>query len=154
MITYQFEKWADYYRDCQELWVEHYKEFEPMHHFQMPMSPDIEMYEYLEKIGKLQILTIRKEDAMIGYCLLVNKRHPHYNTICGFEDSYYLKQNDRKGMAGVKLISLSIKQAKKNGAQRVYFFTKEFINVSKILEHQGMEKCDSVYSIWTGDQWA
>lgn len=149
MITYTVEHWNRYYPECLPLWKEHYAEFEQAHKRRMKMAPDVETFENLDLRGQLQILVARDDGKMIGYCLVVIKPHIHYcNSICGFEDSYYLSKSYRKGMTGVKLLKKSIEHLRARGVEKVFFMTKEFISIAKILEYLGMEKTDEVYSLW------
>ncbi len=149
-ITYQLESWSDYYKDCQALWVEHYDEI-ARDKDKMPMAPDVETYKFLESRGQLQILTVRKDGKMIGYQLTIIKPHLHYSTLCGFEDSYFLSKSERKGMAGVRLITQAIKHMEKRGVEKIFFMTKAFLDRGRIFEYLGFTKCDIVYSKWIGN---
>lgn len=152
MITYQLENWNSYYPECLPLWREHYAEFEPFHKNQMAMAPEVETYKRLDQLGMLQVIVARDAGKMVGYCLTVIRPHIHYcGTLCGFEDSYFLTNSLRQGLAGYKLLAAAVKAAKSRGVKRVYFMTKEFISVEKLLKRLGMEKCDSVYTMWIGD---
>ena len=147
MITYQVEPWERYYRDPdrERLWKAHYEEFKPFHHSLMPFGPDIESYEAYERLGVLQTLVARDDGRMVGYCLVVVKRHMHYNCRCGFEDSYYVHPDWRKGLAGVKLIRRSIEALRARGVLVSFWMTKEFNTIELILARLGMRKCDTLW---------
>lgn len=149
-ITYQIESWTDYYRDCQELWIEHYNEI-ARDKDKMPMSPDIEAFKFLESRGQLQILTVRQDGKMIGYQLTIIRNHLHYAVLCGFEDSYFLKKDCRKGMAGVRMIKEAIKHMQIRGVKKVFFLTKAFLNRGKIFEYLGFTQSDIMYAKWIGN---
>lgn len=148
-ITYTLEPWDDYFRDCQTLWLEHYAEIAGMPDRQS-MSPDIGFFQFLESKGALQILTARRAGTMIGYCLVVIRRHTHYDTFCGFEDSYYLRQSERKGMVGVRLITNSLYHLRKRGVSQVFFMTKTSKDLSKLFSRLGFKHCDEVFTKWIG----
>lgn len=148
-ITYQLEPWARYYSDPdrERLWQEHYDEFLPFHHGNLPFGPNTAMYEELEARGELQVLVARSVGQMIGYCLVAIRQHPHYLVRCGFEDSYYLDRRFRKGLTGVRLIRHSIAALERRGVRVYYFMTKEFNSIRTIFSRLGLRKCDEV---WVG----
>lgn len=151
MITYQLEDWANYFRDCQGLWLEHYDEI-AIQKDRMEMKPDVAAYMALEAAGQLQILTVRDGGRMVGYLLTVIRPHLHYaNVLCGFEDSYFLSKTHRRGMTGVKLIREGIRNMKSVGCRKVFFMTKVFLDMGRIFERLGFSKSDIVYSAWIGD---
>lgn len=149
-ISYQTESWASYYSDPDllALWQEHYDELEPAHRGLMPMGPDVAGYEALESVGCLLVQTVRRDGRLIGYCTVVVRRHIHYPTVCGFEDSYFVSRLERKGLIGYKLLRKTLDELKRLGCKRVYFMTKEFNTIAILLERLGMAKIDSVYAMW------
>lgn len=151
MITFQLESWRSYYGDpgLGVLWQEHYDELAPAHQGRMEMSPDVAMYQAAEAAGSLVIVTARAEGRLVGYCLAFAKRHPHYNALCGFEDSYFLTRRARRGTAGVKLIKHTLSALARRGCKRTYWMTKEFASIGKIFHRLGMVKMDEVYCSWT-----
>lgn len=153
IITYQLENWASYSRDpaLQSLWMEHYNELGEAHESKMEMGPDSQTYAALDAQGSLVILTARSAGTLIGYCLAVIKRHPHYPTVCGFEDSYYLTPRARRGMAGIRLITRMNAELKRRGAKRVYWMSKKFMALEKIFLWLKMKEMDTVFCLWLGD---
>jgi len=150
VITYTVEPWDDYFRDCQDLWVEHYEEI-GTNKDKMPMGPHIEGYEWLESQGQLQIICARKEGLLIGYSLVIIRRHLHYPTFCGFEDSYFVRKSERKGTVGIRLIKETLSVLEKRGVKKVFFLTKEFLDRGPVFERLGFKKCDTMYSKWLGE---
>ena len=151
MITYQLEQWSSYYPDCLPLWREHYDEFRPFHKGRLVFGPDIEMYRELDRLGLLNIMVARSAGKMVGYCLVVIRRHPHYQNICGFEDSYFVTQDYRHGWNGIRLIQRSIAELARRGVTVSYFATKEFNSIARIFEFLGLLRCDTMYCTGLGD---
>jgi L-amino acid N-acyltransferase YncA len=152
-LTFQEESWARYYADAPALWTEHYHELcqDPA---RMPMGPDVEWYEALERAGIMQLVTAREggpEGLLRGYQISVVRRHTHYcSVLCAFEDSFWLHPSCRKGMTGVKLISESVRLLKARGVQRVFFMSVESYPTDRIFEYLGFTKTHSAYSKWIG----
>lgn len=144
-LSYGVEPWSRYRRDATALWAAHYQEFAPFHHYRLKFGPHEARYEQLDAEGKLQIIVARCGGAMVGYALVVIQRHPHYDTICGFEDSYWIAPAFRRGWNGVRLIRRSREELAKRGVTVSYWYTKEFLSVATILERLGARKCDSLY---------
>lgn len=153
MITYQIEGWRQYYSDpgLRQLWLEHYTELGLAHEGRMEMGPDTKTYEALDAQGSLVILTARSAGLLVGYCLAVVKRHPHYPTVCGFEDSYYLTPSFRRGIAGIRLITRMNQELKRRGCVRSYWMSKKFKGLEKIFLWLKMVEMDTVFCLWLGD---
>ena len=45
LVTYHLEPWAQYFADCQQLWLEHYDEIAVLKD-KKPMSPDVSFYRF------------------------------------------------------------------------------------------------------------
>jgi GNAT superfamily N-acetyltransferase len=152
-ITFHSESWDQYYNDPdrEALWIEHYSEFVPAHEGKMAMGPDVAAYSALAASGALEIVVARKAGRMIGYCLVVVRRHIHYSSLCAFEDSYFVTKPERLGSVGTRLIKRALEVCKARGCVRAYWMTKEFNSIAKLFERLGMEKIDSVFAIWLED---
>jgi L-amino acid N-acyltransferase YncA len=151
VITYTLEAWETYYRDCKNLWPEHYDEI-AADKDRMPMRPDVATYRKLEAMGCLQIVVARDDGRMIGYVLSVIRPHMHYaDVLCGYEDAYFLTKAHRRGMVGVKLLREAVEQMRRVGVRRVFFMTKVAHDMSLIFERMGFIRTDVVYSRWIGE---
>lgn len=151
MITYQVETWDEYFKDCQELWKEHYDEI-AVNKDGMPMEPNIPSYIQLEKEGILHILTVRENGKMIGYHVSFVRTHIHYaSVLCAFGDAYFLTAGKRKGMVGVKLIREFEKSVKKRGVKKLFSGTKKSINRLRVYEYLGWSSTEDLVTKWIGD---
>ena len=149
MITYQLESWADYRRDVGDLWQEHYDELAM--NKRKAMKPHEDFYLSAEKAGMMQLLTVRADGKLIGYCILFIKPHPHYaDVLCGFEDTYYLSQAYRKGMTGVRLITESEKYCLARGCKEVVFMEIASKETGSIFERLKYKKSHVTWTKWLG----
>lgn len=113
------------------------------------MSPWVEVYENAERLGGLECIVAREAGVMVGYCLLFVKPHIHYSqTLCGFEDSYFLTARCRKGLAGYRLLKYSVEVLRQRGCVRAFFMTKQFNTIETILIRLGFAKLDTCLAIW------
>jgi hypothetical protein len=151
MITYQVECWDDYYKDCQQLWREHYDEI-AVQKDEMPMKPDIYLYKDMEAKGVLHILTVREDGKMIGYHISMVRIHPHYaSVLCAFVDAYFLTASKRRGMVGVKMIKQAEISWRNRGVKKAFTATKKAKNVSGIYDYLGWDNTEIVYTKWISD---
>ena len=114
----------------------------------MPCGPDIKVYEALARAGQLDVIVAREAGQMVGYCLVVTRRHIHYAALCAFEDSYFLTRDARRGLAGYVMIRETLDVLRARGVVRAYFMTKEFLSMAKLFERLGGDKVDEVYGFW------
>lgn len=147
LVTYLVEPWEQYYADPARpgLWLAHYAEFKPVHRELLAFGPDVASYAALAKSGALVCVVARSAGQMIGYCLVVVKRHMHYAAICGFEDTYYLAQEHRRGLVGYELLLTALAECKRRGTVREYWQTKDFLDMSRLFERLGARHEGSVF---------
>ncbi len=151
MITYQLECWDDYFRDCQDLWKEHYDEIAVMKD-KIAMNPNVAIYKEMENLGILHILTARESGKMIGYHVTFVRPHLHYrDMLCGFVDAYFLSAGKRKGMNGVKMIKEAENSLKKRGVQKLFSGTKQAKNMSRVFEYLDWKLTEQLFTKWIGD---
>lgn len=145
-ITFQVESWQQYLDDParEGLWQQHYAEFEPIHHNELPFGPDIAGYGALAAAGVLSCVVGRRGGVMIGYCLLVIRRHMHYSALCAFEDTYYLAKAERRGLAGLRLLEAALAECKRRGTRKEYWQTKDFLDMTALLIRLGGHREGSV----------
>lgn len=152
MITFELESWQSYFSEAPKaLWPEHYAELctRPL---AKPMSPDVPFFQFLDARGMLQVLTARRAGIMVGYCLMVVKRHSHYDLLAAFEDSYFLTKSERGNGNGLKLITSTLHHLRKRGVKEAYFMTKARaeLDMSGLFEKLGFELSDKVFCKWLG----
>lgn len=151
MITYQVECWEDYVKDCQHLWLEHYDEI-AVQKDKIKMSPHADGYRHMEELGGLQILTVRENGCMIGYHVTFIRVHPHYqDMLCGFVDAYFITNEKRKGMNGVKMIKEAEASLKNRGVKKIFSGTKNSKDMSKIFEYLGWSLTEQLFTKYIGD---
>lgn len=151
-ISFYLENWEAYSADpaLLGLWKEHYEEIAADK--RMPMGPDEEFYRSAELGGQLQITTVRDQGALVGYCLMLVRPHPHYRTVlCGFEDSYFLTKSARRGLVAVKMFRYTNAALAARGVRKVFYMTKLAHDMAKLFEHLGGKESDRVFTFTLED---
>lgn len=116
----------------------HYKDIE--------LEPNFAQYEALENAGVLKVFTVRDEKwALIGYCVYFVSRHLHYTSTLQASQDLIFIHPDKRGF-GSKFIKWIDEQLRADGVQVVYQHIKAKKNFGPMLERQGYELCDLVYT--------
>ena len=88
---------------------------------------------------------------MIGYLLSVIRPHLHYaDTLCGFEDAYFLLASHRKGLTGYRLLKVWKEAMVARGVDLLFAMTKPWLDNSRLFERLGFTLSDYTLSCWIG----
>ena len=151
MITFQVENWSDVKDEAAPLWIPHYEEV-GQNKEKMKLDPDINRLNNLEVLGKLHIVTARKEGALIGYHASVVDTLIHYKDIlAGLSDLYWIRKDCRVGKVPIKLFQQVEKTLKARGVQILYDATKLYLDHDKLFQHLGYKPIERRYSKWIGE---
>lgn len=141
MVTFQLEPWALFQRDAEDLWYIHAAAIGAS----LPPALDGTFYQFLESSGQLMILTARRAGCIVGYVMVLVRRHPHYDVLCGFEDAYFLLRSERRGRVGIRMIQRAIEECKARGCKRVFFHEKEAASLPRFFSHLGFSADSTIW---------
>jgi hypothetical protein len=149
-MSYQLEDWQTFVQDGQELWKKQntavgFTDWEPkLNH---------PLYEFLDSNGLLQIMTLRVNNEMIGYCIMTIQLHSHYvDKICAMEDSLYIDRDRCPGMTLViryrQLVRNTLEALRERSVVRVFFNTRIGATfLPRILEGFHLKPIDVVFTM-------
>jgi GNAT superfamily N-acetyltransferase len=145
LLSFNIEKWKDFYKDAQIIFPRHYEELS-LEKGRVPMALDFEKYQQVEDTGYLHILTMRSDGKLIGYYLALIVVHPHYKTGGLFSscDMFYVLPEYRKGGTGAKLLVMAEESLKDRGVLKASMSVKLKQNHSELLQGLGWEPTDLV----------
>ena len=153
MITYQLERFDDYYPEALDLLARHWEEV-ALNKEVIKLDIDEAEYRELDNQGALQILTVRCDGALVGYKVHLVKGHLHYkSSLTAFSDVYYLspEMRSKPRVAGL-MFERAERELRRRGVQRVIETTKLHSNKQRFLEFQGYEASELVLTkILKGD---
>jgi GNAT superfamily N-acetyltransferase len=150
-MKFQVERWADFWRDCQEL--------TPIHWAEAALDKDViklsilpENYAACDGKGILHIVTARYGPRMIGYFVANVVIHPHYREagLMAFTDMYFVHPDFRRGGTGVKLILEVERTLKARGVVKIYLSTKVHEDKSAMLKALGYKPADLSFTKYLG----
>ena len=152
MTKIQAESFMEIYPELLPLFESHWHELGP-YKDKMPLSPDVELYSYLEAQGALLTLTARQDGRLVGYIICAVKRGLHYSkTTQAITDIPYVAPSVRGRGVGVRLFlaaEAELKARKVGPWFASYKVGSELApSMHKLLTWIGMKPCDLQFSKW------
>ena len=152
MTVIAAESFMEIYPELLPLFESHWRELGP-YKDKMPLSPNVEIYSYLEAQGQLLTLTARQEGRLVGYIICAIRTGLHYSTtLQAITDIPYVAPSVRGRGVGVRLFLAAQEELK---ARKVGpWFASYKVNsqlapsMDKVLRWLGMEPCDLQFSKW------
>lgn len=113
----------------------------------MKLNPDWDLYDSLEKSGKLFSLFVKKDNEIIGYSVNFLNYHLHYSDLCyASNDVLFLKKEYRNSDIGRELIARSEQKARDLGAAIYFVHAKHKTTLDKLLPLLGYQIQDIIHS--------
>ena len=152
MITVQVENWRDVWKEAEPLWTPHYNEV-GQNKVKMKLNPDIEKYNLINDLGKLHIVTVRKDGRLAGYHAASIDTLLHYKDILVSNSDLYWIDHSCRGAAGaaLKLFAEVERSSRARGVQILYDATKLYLDHDRLFQHLGYKPIERRYSKWIGD---
>lgn len=145
MITYQEEKYNDCLEELKAIYPEHYEELALSKETDLDM--DYETYKNLDKLGKICLITCRKDDELVGYINFFISTHMHHKScVVAHEDIYFVKKLYRKGRIGIKLFQYAEEKMREKKINRIVYGTKIYQDNSKLFEYLGYTFFEKLYT--------
>jgi GNAT superfamily N-acetyltransferase len=137
MIKFGVERYYQVSEDIKELIKLHYEEI-AVNKDVIPLDPDWDRYKALDDSGLIMTVTARDEGKLIGYAIFFVTSHLHYkSTVYANNDLLYLHPDYRKGLVGVRLITISEGFLKQRGVTKIMWHIKFNKDFSRLLHHLG-----------------
>lgn len=145
-IKYQQESLVTCKKDAVQLLEKHWQEI-ALNKDVIKLNPDWEAYCFLEDCGHLKIFTARSDEILIGYFVVICRKHLHYvDHVFAFNDVLYLDKDYRKGFTGAKLIKFAEKCLKEDGVSVLVVNTKRHKPFDSLLEWLGYKHTENIYT--------
>ena len=137
--------------EVDELFYKHWEEI-ALNKDKIKLNPDWSYYEALNAAGILGVYTVRKDERLVGYFIVVAKQHPHYKDhIFAVNDIIYIDPDYRKGLVGYKLIKFVEAELKEMGVCVFAVNTKVHKPFDAVLERLGFENTERLYTKYIGE---
>ena len=134
----------EFLEEMSALWDEHYEEL--CVHKEFELDPDLDVYRVMADKGMLRVVTVRADDALVGYMVFIVKPHLHYkSTLIAIEDLYFLKKEYRQGRIGIRMFKYAEEALARLGVQLIVIRTKVHLDNSRLLEYLDYKFTEKVY---------
>lgn len=111
------------------------------------LDPDWDMYEAMERSGRLWVMTVRDHGTLVGYIVMIVSRALHYKTLLmASEDIHYLLPEYRKGLTGYRLIANAKRAMQEKGCKLMLMRCKAEKSHAALFERLDGELSDLVYA--------
>jgi len=111
------------------------------------LDPDWQIYEQMERSGKLWVLTARDGGRLVGYIVMMLSRHLHYRSLTiAIDDIHFIHPDYRKGLTGYRMIRTTVKAMQALGVRMCTFRTKAAKDHGQLFRRLGFEPNDIVYA--------
>lgn len=116
------------------------------------LNPAWDEYIQLNELGLIHFYTVRDQGELVGYfCLTVSKSLHYKDHIFAACDIIYVKQDNRAGMTGHKLIKFAEDDLKKLGVSLIAINTKIHAPFDNLLNRMNYVQTERLYTKYIGD---
>lgn len=148
MISYAIEPLAKCWDEWLELAALQWAETERYRHYQK-MAPSFDRYNQYDKAGWFLMFTMRDNGRLVGSCGVYLVPSMHTQELIATEDTWYIREEYRKGWNAVKFYKFGESELRKRGA--VEFTVSSKLNgdrptTGKLLERLDYDLIGHVYS--------
>lgn len=144
--TYQQEFLINIQEELELLLTDHWEDV-AVNKDVIKLNPDWDAYHNLENNGSLKIFTVRVDEKLVGYFVVILRNHIHYKDhLYAFNDALFLKHEYRKGLTGAKLMKFAEKCLKEDDVSVLVVNTKRHKPFDRLLEWLGYSHVENVYS--------
>lgn len=84
------------------------------------INPDIAMYDMLESKGMLECIGVYDNEILVGFITILITTMPHYATVAGTVESFYVSPEYRKFGTGKKLLCFAENAVKARGGTTLF----------------------------------
>lgn len=144
-VTYQKEFLRNIFQELKPIFETAHKEVE-WEHDRLPLDPDYASYIKMEQKGALHIVTVRKDNSIIGYYIsIVHNNHHSKQRLFSNCDLLYIIPEHRKSVYAYKMFKYAEACLKQIGVQVIMFNMKHTHPFHSLAEKLGYTSIETVY---------
>lgn len=142
-IVFAIEDFCEAYEDSIGLTTSHFEELED---YKGELDPDYTMYKTINDAGYLKTLSVRCDEQLVGYCLIILSPSLHFKGILfATSDVIYLAPEFRRFDIAVRFIKFIEKVAKNINVDYLTFGVRPKRDYSSLLKRLGYTQREIVY---------
>jgi len=145
-MIFALESLANVKEDIKPLIKKHW-ELVALNQGVIKLNPDWQKYAQMDQSGLLRIFTARKNNELVGYCVLVVSQSLHYKDhIFANNDVVFVLPKYREGMTGYKLIKYAEDYCRENNVSLLNINTKVHLPFDSLMLGMNFELIERIYS--------
>lgn len=151
MITAHVESLTQRLEELKPLLPLHWDEL-ALNKDKVPLDPQYDTYLERDAHGGVLFVALREAGELIGYFIGFIAPGLHYQTcLTCTMDIFYVRQDRRKGRAGLVLFKFVEAELKRRGVQRWFVGSKCHLDASALFERLGFDRVEVYYTKWLGE---
>lgn len=139
-FMFQAERFADVVSELAPLHRMQWREVDERLQF-LPFNPNYEKYIEQDRDGGLIQFTIRKDGALVGYCLVRLFNSMHTQTLSAMEDSLFMHPDHRGGFTMIHFVKWMVACLQWLGAKEVRVTSKVSNKSHVLMQRAGFTPC-------------
>lgn len=144
-----FETWKDAGREITELMARAHAPEVSQFQEHMHVSLDQEHHHALDRLGILDVLTVRDDGRLVGYHVAARMDNPHFHGVRGaFVLHYFLESAYRGHGVGSRMFRVAEQALVASGIECVWSGAKTHLPYARLYEHLGWTPVEMTYSKW------
>lgn len=141
---FKVEKWSSVMHEMALMWDDHFAEFGSD---ELSLAMDMDIYATLEKLGKLHVVTIRKDGKLVGYHVAIVTTHLHHkHDLHATTDFFYILPEYRSGWLLGKLLDFIEQDLLLYGVVRFMSGTRLNKDASAIYKRRGFKEIEKIFA--------
>lgn len=150
MVTVLIEDLDDVLPELKELFPAHYEEL-ALNKDHVPLDPQYDVYLERSRRGEVLCAVMREAGVIVGYFVGFVAPGLHYRTCLTLTmDIFYVRQDRRAGLNGIKLFRCVEQEARRRGVQRWFMGSKLHADASALFKRIDAVPVETYYTKWLG----
>jgi GNAT superfamily N-acetyltransferase len=109
-----------------------------------PISIDYNQFNWMDKNGQLQVVTVRDCGVLCGYHITMIRPHMHRAVLAGFVDTLYLAPEHR-GRTSMRMIQYAEDMMRRRGVKWISTGVRTTKDFGRLMEHLGYTEAERLY---------
>lgn len=149
MITFAVEPFSSCFAEAMPLLHKHYGEISTHKNHDVALEPQLGIYRARETDGSLMVVVARERGKIVAYfaCFIAPGLH-YASCLTCTPDIFYVREDKRGGLVGVRLFRFVEKELKRRGVKRWAVGSKVAHDASALFRFLDFEPVETTYEKW------
>lgn len=139
-VTYQSELFSAVIKEALPLLRRHWQEI-ALFHDAIPLDPDFDYYYYMERCGRIDLITARSNGVLVGYMMQVGGPGTHFRSTLWSNNVVLWVEPSFRGRIGIGLLIRMEAQLRARGFKLFEVESKihkeDDVHLGRLLDHRG-----------------